>query len=99
DRIASYWTSDTSFTVNLDLTDGQVHRLALYALDWDNAGGGRVERVDVLDAASGAVLDSQVVANFQGGKYLVWAVKGNIAIRVTNLNANANAVLSGIFLG
>jgi hypothetical protein len=31
--------------------------VALYLLDWD--GGGRSERVDVVDAVSGKVLDSR----------------------------------------
>ena len=99
DRIASFWVGTTSFTINLDLTDNQVHRLALYALDWDNYQGGRSERIDVLDAASGAVIDSQAVGGFQQGVYLVWNVKGNVTIKVTNLNPNSNAVLSGVFLG
>ena len=32
------WYSPTSFTIDINLTDGQVHRVALYALDWDNYG-------------------------------------------------------------
>ena len=33
--IAACWYSSTSFTVNVSLTDGQAHDLALYAVDWN----------------------------------------------------------------
>ena len=95
-RIASSWYSPTSFTIDINLTDGQVHQVALYALDWDNAG--RQEEVDVVDPATGAVLDSETLSNFSGGEYLVWNLSGHVQLRVTNL-AGANAVVSGLFFG
>ena len=81
-RIAACWYSPTSFTVDVDLTDGQAHNLELYFLDYDNEGrseqssdqqchdGGGAEyrdRVDFLD---------RVV-------YLEWAVSGNVLITIT----------------
>jgi hypothetical protein len=95
-RIAACWYSATSFTVDVNLTDGQSHQVALYLLDWDN--GGRAERVDVLDASSGAVLGRQAVSGFSGGEYLVFTVSGHVQFRITNL-AGPNAVLSGLFFG
>src|SRR5207248_1594584 len=80
--------------VDVNLTDGQSHRLALYALDWDRLG--RSERVDVLDASSGAVLDTRTLSSFGGGQYLVWNLSGHVQLRLTNL-AGQNAVLSGLF--
>src|SRR5262249_42685151 len=53
-RNASAWYSPTSFTVNINITDGQTHQIAAYLLDWDNSGGGRHEQVKVVDAISGA---------------------------------------------
>jgi hypothetical protein len=97
-RIAAAWYSPTSFTVNVNLTDGQTHQLALYLLDWDGFGGGRNEQVEVLDAATGDVLNSQTVSNFGNGAYLVWNVSNNIQIKITNLNGSSNAVLNGLFL-
>jgi hypothetical protein len=44
-RIAAVWYSPTSFTVNVNLTDGQKHPLALYLLDWNQSDGGRNEQV------------------------------------------------------
>ena len=89
----------TSFTVNMDLTDGQTHQLALYLLDWDQYGGGRNEQVQILDATTGNVLSTETASNFSNGEYLVWNVSGDIEVRITNLNSNSNAVLNGLFFG
>ena len=37
-RTFSNWYSYTSFAVDVDLTDGQIHDLELYFLDSNNAG-------------------------------------------------------------
>src|SRR5262249_20107888 len=98
-RIAAIWYTAGTESFNLNLTDGQTHRIAVYAVDWDGFGGGRSERFDVIDNATGAVLDTETLSNFQNGAYLVWDLSGSVTIRVTNLNPNSNAVVSGIFFG
>src|SRR5262249_6879299 len=97
-RLAACWYSGSSFNIDVNLTDGKSHQLALYALDWDSYGP-RSERIDVLDAGTGTVLNSQTVSSFAGGQYLVWNVSGHVQFRVTNLVAGANAVVSGLFFG
>jgi hypothetical protein len=94
-RIAAAWYAANSFRVNVNVTDGQTHQVALYFLDWNNAGRG--ERIDVLNSA-GAILDSRMISSFGGGQYLVWNVSGNVTFRITRLSG-PNAVLSGIFFG
>ncbi len=96
DRLASQWISNTSFTINLNLTDGNAHRVALYFLDWDSTS--RAVSVQVLNAATGAVLDTRAVSGFNGGQYLVWNLKGNLQLVVTRTNGS-NATVSGIFFG
>ena len=94
--MAACWYVDgagSSFTFDVNLTDGRVHRVSLYALDWENAG--RVERVDVLDAATGAVLDSRSVSAFSGGTWMSWDLSGHVKLRVVN-GAGYNAVLSAL---
>jgi hypothetical protein len=64
-----------------------------------------VERVDAVDATSGVSLDSRLLGQpsgdpsasdqFNGGKYVVWNVRGHVRFTITNLNSNA--VLSGVF--
>jgi hypothetical protein len=81
---------------NLNLTDGNVHEVTLYALDWDRKG--RSEEVQIINPATGKVLDTEAIGSFQGGEYLSWDISGNVVIKVTNLGP-ANAVVSGIFFG
>ncbi len=94
-RIAATWFSTTSFTVDVDLTDGQTHDLELYFLDWDKQG--RSEQVQITNAATGAVLSTQTVSSFQSGIYLDYTISGNVLITITR-EAGTNAVLSGLFL-
>ncbi len=96
-RIAACWYSGSSFTVNVDITDGKTHELALYLLDWDS-GGARSEQVQITDATTGKVLSTENASNYQNGDYLVWNVSGNININITRLGG-PNAVLSGLFFG
>ncbi len=95
-RVAATWYASSSLTVDVNLTDGKSHQIALYCLDWDNAG--RSERIDVLDAGTGTVLDTRTVTGFNSGQYLVWNISGHVVVRVT-MTAGANAVVSGIFFG
>jgi hypothetical protein len=94
-RIAAIWHSATSFNVGVNFTDGQVHDLELYLLDWDRHG--RTEPVQISDAGSGAVLSTQTASSFQSGVYLDYAVSGHIVITITK-GAGTSNVLSGLFL-
>ncbi len=93
-RAAATWYSPTSFTIDANLTDGLVHQVSLYGIDWDS--GGRSQRIEVLDAATQVVLDAQVMSGFTGGQYWVWQVRGPVRFRITRLTG-PNAVISGLF--
>ncbi len=93
-RIAACWYSSTNFRVDVNHTDSVAHKISAYFLDWDNAG--RVQTVELLDTASGAVLHSTTVSNFSGGVYLSWDVKGKVSLRVTRVSG-PNAVMNGFF--
>jgi hypothetical protein len=97
-RIASAWYSATSFTADVDVSDGLTHQLAVYFDDRDSGPGGRQQTVEVLDGSSGAVLDTHALSNFRAGEYLIWNVSGHVQVRVTNTNPGANAVISALFL-
>ena len=78
---------------DLNFLDSQSHRLALYCLDWDR--NGRVQTIEVSDAVNGTVFDTQNLSSFQGGKYLIWQVKGHIKVKLTHLvgyNAGTDAL-------
>jgi hypothetical protein len=93
-RVAATWYSRTSYTVDVNLTDGQTHGLALYLLDWDK--GGLSERIDVKDAQSGAALGSWTVSSFANGRYLVLNVSGHLTVQITDVSG-ADCDLSGLF--
>ena len=96
-RTAACWYSNSGqFTVDINLTDGQAHRVAIYACDWDSTR--RSERIDVVDPTTHAVLDSRTVSSFHGGVYLSWQLKGHVQL-VFNRLSGANPVVSGLFFG
>ena len=95
-RIAAAWYNPSSFSFDVNLTDGQSHRLALYAVDWDY--GGRVETIQILNAVTNQVLDQEVLSNFTGGSYLAWNITGHVTIKIL-CNSGNNAVVSGLFFG
>ena len=94
-RLAACWYSDSAMTLDVNVQDGATHSVALYLLDWDSLG--RNQRVDVIDAATGAVLDTRSVTSFSGGRYLVWTVSGHVAFRIVN-GGGRNAVVNALFL-
>jgi hypothetical protein len=95
DRIAACWYSSSAFTIDINITDGNTYRLALYLLDWDQQN--RVETVSVVDPTSGNVLDTHQVQDFANGQYLLWDVRGHIQLQITNASGSINAVVSGLF--
>jgi uncharacterized delta-60 repeat protein len=95
DRLAACWYGTSAYTIDLRFTDTQLHRTAVYFLDWDLAG--RNQTVRVLDGSTGAVLDTRTVSNFGNGIYLLWDLAGHVKITITP--NNVNGVSSGIFFG
>ncbi len=94
--LAATWYNSTSFSFDVNFADGNVHQLALYALDWDSQG--RSETIQVFDAVSNLSLASTAVSNFSNGVYVVWNISGHVKIYVTAIGG-PNAVISGVFFG
>ena len=93
-RLAAAWYANMSFTVALNLTDGQAHNLELYVFDWDNRS--RTEQVQI-SSTSGTVLDTEKLSSFSGGEYVDWTISGNVVITITN-TGGLNALINGLFL-
>jgi hypothetical protein len=91
--IASTYFS-TSFTINMNLTDGSTHKVSLYLCDWNNES--RVETVSIIDAASKAVLSTQSFSSFYGGVYESWNISGNVQIQVVD-KSGLDAVVNAVF--
>jgi len=96
DRIAGVWATDgTSEYINLNLTDGNTHQVALYFVDWDYYG--RSETITASDSTTGAVLFSTYLTSFSAGEYVVLNVKGNVTFTVPPVSGNG--VITGLFFG
>lgn len=95
-RIGSAWYAATSFSMDVNLTDGNSHQVALYGVDWFSRN--RSETIQIVDATSGAVLDSRTLLSFVNGTYLVWNVRGHVKVNVLLLGG-LNVVASGVFFG
>ncbi|MGV3772346.1 MAG: chitobiase/beta-hexosaminidase C-terminal domain-containing protein [Verrucomicrobiales bacterium] len=93
-RIGSCWYTGSSMDINFNFTDSNVHRVALYFCDWDNAG--RSQTVEVIDGNSGATGYSTTLSGFGGGRYLIFDLKGSVKVRVTK-GSGPNAVVNGVF--
>jgi hypothetical protein len=92
-RTAQCWYGST-FSIGISLTDGQTHDVSIYAVDWPSVG--RSEQIQITDANSGAVLNTQTLSSYSGGDYLQWAISGSVVITFT-CQAGPNAVVSGLF--
>jgi len=92
-RIASSYSSN-NFTFNVNLTDGNTHRIALYLLDWNATT--RSETISIVDASTKAVLDTQTFSSFHNGEYATWNIHGHVLIQVQS-TGTPNGVVSGLF--
>jgi Big-like domain-containing protein/calcineurin-like phosphoesterase family protein len=93
DRLAATWYGGTT-NAALNFTDGVPHRVEIYVVDWDSTA--RTETIDVVNTATGALLDRRTASAFNNGQYFVWSLAGSVTIRIT-LTGGANAVYSGLF--
>ncbi len=93
-RIAAVWHSNSTFSINVNITDGASHELSLYLLDWSNLG--RVEKIQLTSATNGTVLDTETPSSFSGGVYYSWVISGDVVITFTTVSG-PNTVVSGLF--
>ena len=95
--IQAYYETASSMDVNLNIADnGQLHTVTLYLADYNNQR--RTERVQAIDAATGAVMAQQDVTDFRNGQFLSFNVTGGVIFRIGNTaGPGKTAVLSGIF--
>jgi hypothetical protein len=91
----AWYKSATNFLLDVDLLDGNAHRLELYCVDWSNQSD--VQTIQVLDGATSTVLDTQYVTNLYKGEYTIWDVVGHVQFRFLRTPSGAPPVLSGVF--
>ncbi len=92
--IAPTYYSPASFSIKVNLVDGNAHRVALYLVDGTQPREPR--RSPFWDAATSAVLNTETFAGFHNGPYVSWNLQGNVIIEVTK-TGGVNGVVAGIF--
>src|SRR5438093_1352231 len=95
-RYLAGWSSATNFTLDVNLSDGQNHQAGFYFWDWNN--GGRTQMVEVLEAATGNLLDRRTIGSFTNGQWWAWQIAGHVQFRFTRLSGGdcvANALTLG----
>ena len=98
-RTAAAWLG-MNMVFAIPMTDGQLHDVAFYALDWDDLG--RAQRFEVISGITGQVLATHTISGFREGVYVVFRLSGNVLVRVSSTVTsppNTTAVVSGIFFG
>lgn len=93
-NLVGYLQTQGTTSLPVTIADGSTRRLTAYFVDFDRRR--RVQRVELVDTTTGQVLSSQLVREFQRGKYLSWDVSGSVAIRLTRVEG-PSAVLSAVF--
>lgn len=92
---AGDYSNSGSFSVDVNVTDGQTHQVAIYVLDEDFRN--RSETVTATDPLTNNVLSTTDVKNFTGGEYLVYNVSGHVQFTISNDPGSLNCVMSGVF--
>lgn len=96
DRTVTVWQAGDQLDVEVELTDGKEHQVAIYCIDF---GARTVLAVEALDADTNAVLDSQTVKDVTKGRYLIWNVKGQVTFRFVDTNQGEGTAvrIQGVF--
>ncbi len=95
-NITAYWSSSTSFDIDLIFSDANLHQVTLYAADYENKN--RSERIEEIDPTTGDVLASTDILSFHKGVFVTFNASGSVDFRVINTGSSkSNAVISGIF--
>lgn len=94
--IASVWHDPTLFRININCNDFAIHQIAVYCVDYQNAG--IQQTVEIWDGETNAVLSTTLVKNLATlPVYLVWNITGRVSLSVRNNAAPVEAAVAAIF--
>jgi uncharacterized repeat protein (TIGR01451 family) len=89
-RLIAHFYNRYYMEFQVNTTDRQSHRLALYFSDWQPAQPlqafplKRSITIHVRDTDSGAILDTRILSDYTAGVYLVYNYVGNITFHIEN---------------
>ncbi len=94
-RSIQEWHAGDQLFIDLELTDGKEHQVSVYM-----APSIRNLTLEVLDADTKAVLDTQSVAGRSPYTYLSWNLKGSVIIHAVNLESpeSSGIYVAGVFI-
>jgi len=75
---------------------GPAKRVAIYVVDFNRKG--RSQKLEVLDAASGKVLDTRAISAFAEGRHYVYDISGAVRLQFTGDGTNP-ALVNAVFFG
>lgn len=86
-----------TFTVDIDLREERAYTVALYFVDWDQAG--RELMVEMFDGQTrNLIAPLQALHDYRGGVYLVYRYVRSARFRIDHIRGT-NVSLNGIFFG
>ncbi|HUB80488.1 MAG TPA: Ig-like domain-containing protein [Bryobacteraceae bacterium] len=101
ERVKSYFYNRDYADFQVNTTDGQTHRIALYFCDYEFYG--RSITVTARNSNTGATLDTRTLASYSGGVYFVYNYTGNVDFWISDnfplTDLIPNATVSGFFWG
>jgi glucose/arabinose dehydrogenase len=90
--IISIWYS-SQFTIDVAPRDGSNRVVSLYFLD---VNGGTIQQIEIIDPATGELLDQRKLQTFAESQYISWSIQGHVRFRFTAILGHA--FVSGFFL-
>jgi subtilisin family serine protease len=94
DRFAGAWHSTDELFFYLQFKDAATHKVSFYFLDHERLG--RQQKLEIIDHASGKVLDTRIIAGFENGVYQTFHLRGSVRLRLSRITG-PNCVMSAIF--
>ena len=93
-RTWNSWQAST-FTIDVNITDGKTHKISLYAQDFLHTGD--IQNFTIKAANSDTILSSQYLSSFFNGVYEIWEISGHVTIVVRGTTSPISAITNGLF--
>ena len=96
-KVDRCWAFAKVSDIDLLFTDSQPHQVSLYSFDF-NPTGAAVLDLQVIDALTGAVLDSRSVQSFTSGVYICYTVRNHVLFRLSPNSFSNPFVIVGFYI-
>ena len=100
ERVESLYAALSTMSFQVNTSDNQTHRIALYFCDYNFTGASVT--VNAIDTPTGNVLNTQMLTGYAGGVYLIYNYQGTITFQIVNNVQTASppaATVSAFFWG